>query len=591
MSFLVRRKTSRPFADSANLTVHEPDSRPSPTPSIKSTSTFRHRLSSFSFLSSKRTSKLSSTKSGGICYNAQYRATDSFSRSDTPSPTPSLEEIRRPSGLGRRVSITSQSLEQNIDNWPTPSAGKSKGPRKASISAPNLSLAVSLLPEGFVRWEVSEPEEETEDGHVQEPVCMFTKIPPNLLNAVFAFVSPPDLTSLARVCKSFLSSSRALLYGNVDLLPITDQRRIEACIHTLASKRDLAKLVRRFACSSISEARSALLASPLPTFSLAIALNNMTELVSLKVPRFDPNSFFHTTFQLRSLTLLWETATPDDLQGMFAWLTTQSTLTSLSFPHLILDERTSDMLSGAGNALSEHTSDDPQPQDHSTSLLSFPFVSQLVPDLTRLHAPSSIVAALAPGRPLNSVTMHIHSTIYNGLRPSALMSVVSQATTPITHLAITTSPRNPVDARSLERVLMAAGAELGKNLKTLEVESTLEDDVLFKQLHGILVRYRTLQTLRLWRASGSAGGDAYITPPPTPSMIPTTPVTPTTPSTPWRPRANTAMPLRTQERALLGQWIKQCSTLRSVVFPSGHRWRITDDVGGPIFTLLGSIAL
>ncbi|KAI0086816.1 hypothetical protein BDY19DRAFT_894139 [Irpex rosettiformis] len=583
----MRRKTSQPFADSVNLTVHEPSFKPtpSPTPSIKSTSTFRHRLSSFSFLSSKRSSKASATKSGGICYNAQYRATDSFSRSDTPSPTPSLEEIRRPSGLGRRVSITAQPLEQGIKNRSTPNALSPHVPRKASVSAPNLPL----LPEGFVRWEVSEPEEETEDGHVYEPVCMFMKIPPNLLNAVFGFVPPPDLTSLARVCKSFLSPSRALLYGNVDLLPITDQRRIDVCLHTLASKQNLAKLVRRFACSSILETRPALLASPLPTSSLAIALNNMTELVSLKVPRFDPNSFFHTSFQLRSLTLLWETATSDDLQGMFAWLTTQPTLTSLSFPNLILDERTSDILSGAGNALSEPTSDEPHQLDSSTSLLSFPFVSQLVPDLTRLHAPSSIVAALAPGRPLTFITMHLHSTIYNGLRPSALLSTISQATTPLTHLAITTSPRSAVDPRTLERVLMAAGAELGKNLKTLEIESTLEDEVLFKQLHIVLVRYHALHTLRLWRAAENDSG-MYLTPPPTPSVIPTTPITPTTPSIPFRPRPNTAAPLRTQERALLGQWVKQCNTLRNVIFPSGHRWRITDDVGGPIFTLLGSVS-
>ena len=479
MSFLMRRKTSRNFADSANLSVHEPSLRPSPTPSIKSTSTFRHRLSSFSFLTSKRSSKISATKSGGICYNAQYHATESsFTRSDTPSPTPSLEEIRRPSGLGRRVSITAQSLEQETNVWPAPSTVHLHTPRKASVSAPNLSLAAIPLPEGFVRWELSEPEDETDDGHVvHEPVRVFTKIPANLLNTIFAFVQPPGLTSLARVCKSFLTPSRALLYGNVDLQPITDQRRIDACLHTLASKRDLAKLVRRFACSSTLEARPALLSSPLPSFSLAIALNNMTELTSLKVPRFDPNSFFHTSFQLRSLTLLWETATLDDLQGMFAWLTTQSTLTSLSFPNLTLDKHTSDILSSAGHALSEHTSDEPHNAESHASLLSFPFVSQLVPNLTRLHAPSSIVAALAPGRPLTFITMHLHSTIYNGLRPSALFSTVSQATTPLTHLAITTSSRDLIDPRTLERVLMAAGAELGKSLKTLEIESTLEDEV------------------------------------------------------------------------------------------------------------------
>ncbi|KAI0698016.1 hypothetical protein BC835DRAFT_716518 [Cytidiella melzeri] len=411
---------------------------------------------------------------------------------------------------------------------------------------------------------------------------MFTKIPPELLNAMFAYVSPPGLASLARVCKSFLQPSRVLLYSNVDLMPVTNQKHVAACIHTLASKRDLAKLVRRFACNSITEAHPASFTSPLSTVSFAIALSNMTDLVSLKVQRFDPSYFLHTTFQLQSLTLLWETVTPEDLQGIFAWLTGQTSLTSLCFPNLTLDERTSDILSGAGNALSEHTSDDPQAPDYVQSLLSFSFVSRLLPRLKRLHGPSSIVAALAPGRPLDSITMHIHSTIYNGLRPSALMSVISQVTNPVSHLAIITTSRNPVDARSLERVLMAAGAELGSSLKVVEVESTLEDEVLFKQIYGVLVRYRALHTLRLWRASG-----AYLTPPATPCAIPTTPITPTssTPST----RANTAIPLRTLERALLGQWHRQCSALRSVTFPSGHRWRITDDVGGPIFTFVGFV--
>jgi hypothetical protein len=482
MSFLARprRKSNRPFTDSANLSeahAQEQAYRPSPTASIKSTSTFRRRLSSFSFLVPKRnSSKTSSVRtdaSGGIGFNPRCRVADSY-RSRSPSPTASLEEIRRPSGLGRRVSITAHSFEREI-RWPKQSASTPQ--RKASISTPNLALYVPPIPEELVRWEVSEPEETVEDEPMHEPICMLTRIPPNLLDEVFAFVSPHGLASLARVCKSFLPPSRALLYDNVDLLAIADRERVHACIDVLASRRDLAKLVRRFSCGSIEENPTSISTSPLPMISFAIALSNMTNLISLKVPRYDPTSFHHTTFQLRSLTLLWETVTPEELRGMFTWLLGQPTLTSLSFPKLTIDERTSDMLSGAGNALSEHSSDEPQALDSGQSLLSFPFVSRLVPNLSRLYGPTSIVAALAPGRPLHFVTMHVHSTIYNGLRPSALMSVVAQATTPVAHLAITTTSHNSVDARSLERVLMAAGAELGAGLKTLEIESTLDDEV------------------------------------------------------------------------------------------------------------------
>lgn len=94
-----------------------------------------------------------------------------------------------------------------------------------------------------------------------------------------------------------------------------------------------------------------------------------------------------------------------------------------------------------------------------------------------------------------------------------------------------------------------------------------------------------LHTLRLRRALPPT----YLTPPPTPSPI-TSQTTPTPPMTfiPVRARSNTALPTRTQERALLGHWSRHCYTLRDIVFPSGGRWRISEGLGGAIYNYLGN---
>lgn len=469
MSFLGRRKSHRPFPVSAN--THDPNSqdqfyKASQAPSIKSTSTLRHRLSSFSILAPRRkTSSTKKSRADGIGYDASYRVRECM-RSRSPSPDPSLE-IRRPSGLGRRASITGRSSDRHLEEEHYKLAS-SHGRRK-SISTPDL-LA---LPEGLMRWaELSETEETTEDGHMHQPVSMLNIIPPELFKIVFAFASPSDMASLAQVCKSLVPAIHLLLYRNINLLPAVGEERLHACIEIMASRRDLAALVRHFACSAIPQTMKSRGHSPSPVVTFSIALSNMTNLTSLTLPRFDPPSFFYTTFQLRSLTFLWEAATVDQLQSMFLWLVSQPSLTALSFPHLVLDSRTSDLLLGAGSQ-----SDCDVNRSSDNCFLSLASPSQLLPRLNHIVGPSSLVTALAPGRPLTSLSLHIHSTIYDGLRPSALMAKIAQATTPVLHLNVVTSIRSRIDVRTLDRVLMAAGAELGKDLKTLEIETTLEDDV------------------------------------------------------------------------------------------------------------------
>ncbi|THH32650.1 hypothetical protein EUX98_g1519 [Antrodiella citrinella] len=232
-----------------------------------------------------------------------------------------------------------------------------------------------------------------------------------------------------------------------------------------------------------------------------------------------------------------------------------------------------------------------------TSELGIP--SNVVPQLSHFHGPAPLVSVIVPDRAIQSLSITIHTTLYDGLRPSALMSFVTRSKTPVTSLSIIASGQKKVDARTLERVLMSVGAELGEFLQTLEIEWILEDELLYKQVLAVLPRFKALHTLRLHRR---------LPPPPPRSPPPSLPLPPTTPlSTPppspsaffankvfaWTPpespnvsgrtrinsfsskRISLDVPLpRAHERTHLAAWSKQCRTLRNVSFLSGAEWRV-----------------
>ncbi|PSR84190.1 hypothetical protein PHLCEN_2v5478 [Hermanssonia centrifuga] len=469
MSFLGRRKSNRPFTDTVNLgVVHEHFLDHSPTPSIKSNSNLRRRLSSFTLLSPKRARSNSSQPThytgGGVGFIAAYR-NSALDRSPprSPSPTESFDEIRRPSGLGRRASITGDTAEER---WTGSGDVEGFTERKRSISSPELFV----LPEGLLRW--SDPSlsdaEDMEDEILPEPICMFTKVPADLLKAIFSFTSPADLASASLACKAFVGPTRILLYQDIDLVHVTDTRRVERCISLLASRRDLAGLVKRFACGT---SRSSIDKASFSLVTLAIALNNMHDLTSLTLPRFDSHLLFHTIFRLKKLAFLCESTTVDELHGLIVWLGNQTVLTSLSFPYLKLDDETVQSLTGSGSQ--EQTLDEAHGAPLPHSILS----SRLLSKLSHFHGPASLAAALSAGRPLTTIRLPIHSTLYDGLRPSALMADIARTTCPLTHLAVIADPQSRVDARTIERLLMSAGSELGEKLQVLEVECALEDEV------------------------------------------------------------------------------------------------------------------
>ena len=257
---------------------------------------------------------------------------------------------------------------------------------------------------------------------------------------------------------------------------------MDKCINILASKRDIAGLVEHFSCDALPPSHpSDVATSPLPAVSFAIALNNMHNLNSLTLSRFDSTLLFHTTFQLRTLAFLCETASQGELEGLLAWLTNQPKITSLSFPHLTLDSEPSQWLAGAGSQLSNIPEDQ---EEQGDSPYTFP--PSLLPALEHVCGPAQFVAALTPGRPLGSVTLHLYTTIYDGLRPSALVAELARSTAGVTALAVVAPPQSRVDARTIERVIMAAGAELGAAITVLEVESPQENQVgdLFRYMYA-----------------------------------------------------------------------------------------------------------
>jgi hypothetical protein len=86
-----------------------------------------------------------------------------------------------------------------------------------------------------------------------------------------------------------------------------------------------------------------------------------------------------------------------------------------------------------------------------------------VPALTALDTSPGLAAALAPGRPLQRVTLRVASTLYDGLRPAALFGALGGQ---LKELVLVLAP--DVDARTRGR-LLGALAKTGGGLETLEL--------------------------------------------------------------------------------------------------------------------------
>jgi hypothetical protein len=95
-----------------------------------------------------------------------------------------------------------------------------------------------------------------------------------------------------------------------------------------------------------------------------------------------------------------------------------------------------------------------------------------VPSLVALDTSPGLAVALGPGRPLQRVTLHIASTLYDGLRPAAIFSALGSQ---LKELVLVLAP--DVDARTRGRLLGALAANTGAGLEVLELrlEGTSDD--------------------------------------------------------------------------------------------------------------------
>jgi len=258
------------------------------------------------------------------------------------------------------------------------------------------------------------------------------------------------------------------MYESIDLQSLLPDATL-LCIGSLASHPELALFVRTF--------KSTVLPSfddhqgPLPSLSFALALCNMKNLVSLSLPRFDNDIFHYTTFRLQHLSLSCETMTVPEQVYFSNWLTTQHDMISLSLPALTTELVCSPCTPVKPLPGSDRTDIGPlyppTPPSHSLP----------IPNLQKIDGPASLVQGLIPGRPVSEVVVHVDKTLYDGLKPSQLMGSIAKSTAPITRLSIRSSPSAAIDVRTMERLLMSAGAEFGQSVLHLEIAWAAHDQV------------------------------------------------------------------------------------------------------------------
>jgi hypothetical protein len=401
------------------------------------------------------------------------------SRSSSSTECPSQEEIRRPSGLGQSAEFAAS--VQPIDSAPAVVIDIRNDSRPQTTSQPNLRF-ISKAPSH--QWSVSESATVTtvstmESGLYEMQKMMSTHVPwpsisircvgfpQELLSAVFAFLCIQDLLSVARVSTSFLVHARKLLYESMDLqdLPI---ERIDKCMEILASRRDLASIVRTFTSPKIPSIYND---SPLSFLTFTIALYNMSRLTSLSLPRFDANLLHHTNFRLQRVTFWSEIMSDPEQQQFFAWLAIQTELTCISLPALIADSSIPSVARKSASVDLEAINFGEQ------SFPPSPNQDLIIPKIISFEGPPCFAASLVPGRPVSEVVLHVQRTLYDGFKPSALMASLAKSTVPITRLSIIPNTSVYLDARTLERVLMSAGASIGLSIQALEVDWMFDEHV------------------------------------------------------------------------------------------------------------------
>ncbi|KAH9015780.1 hypothetical protein EDB84DRAFT_1567577 [Lactarius hengduanensis] len=284
----------------------------------------------------------------------------------------------------------------------------------------------------------------TESAHAPAPPPPPQRIiarqsPPIPLSFVLAHVPRSRLPVLARVSRRFSAAAQLALSRTLEL----SADDADACVAQLAGAPHLAALVTTLTLRAYPPAHG-----PSFVLALALAVRSMRALSALTLPAFDAELLSTAPGTLTHLTLLADMLPYAFFDGFLAA---------------------------------------PTPQD---------VPSAAVPRLAVLDSSPGLAAALAPGRPLRRVTLHIASTLYDGLRPAALFGALGGA---LKELGLVLAP--DVDVRTRGRLLGALG-NTGAGLEVLELSlDGASDEVslqaLYKQVGSLLPNVQALRTLRL----------------------------------------------------------------------------------------------
>ena len=457
------------------------------------------------------------TNNGSVLNSSRSSSLTSIAESE--------DDIRPPSGLGSPVSISSLPpspfTPAHDENSPfchrENFGGESVYQRTRAISSPNLlhSMSVKLKAKTHLRRASVVP---GQGGGMDiiplvKPTTRVVRsfnLPAEVISVIVSYLPRHVVASLAPLSRSFGDTVRLALYTTLDLQSLRPLQ-LEKLVAALASRPDLTELVHHFICrtwpsfflssspasphASVDDHRNSLL-----TATFTLALQRMSNLISLTLPAFNPSLLaHHTAFGLKSLTFLNATMSAQETTALFAWLDGQINIYILKFPnlhdspitpvsnlsdpskhHYPVPPRTPvksqsrpnsaflSVSSGFYNTNTTPSSPSATPTPNSTyfpPLPISPFSSQtLLPNLTTLHGTPSLihflspVSSLCPRRPLRSVSLTINTTLYTGLRPAALMAALQ--TQGVRRLGLKFVCES-VDRRTVEKVLGAVGAVLG----------------------------------------------------------------------------------------------------------------------------------
>lgn len=417
-----------------------------------------------------------------------------------PSSSPtesdmSFDDIRRPSGLGRAISISS-----NYSLPPTPfTATDPDSPFR--FATKNDYERTRALSSPHSHWSTEALESVTnKKSQMQRPVsiarrnkaCPPPPMPHEVLVNILTFAPRHAVASCALSSRDWYAAARLVLYEALDLRTLQPEK-VELLVTLLAYRHDLAELVRSFECHTWPDffppssnpdrpqtTRPSF--SPALTAVFTIAFQNMYLVTSLVLPSFD-HTFLrhHSAFGLKKLTILSHTMSSHETDQLFAWLNGQTNITHLAFPNLLDLNNISKCLtiptslhSTLTNAYSTSTPILTLSKSLSTPLHQLPAASpfdspNLLPLLTTLTATSSIIDSLtankhlAHSRPLRNVTLNINSTLYTGLRPSSLLTPLRGITTLSLKFSIVVDKRTILKVLSAGAVLAAPSAALSSS--------------------------------------------------------------------------------------------------------------------------------